>query len=88
MTSKPAARKRAKAACTAATESTRKAKWFTHRGVLGEGSLAVLSPRSKNATELPSVISKNKCTYGQCSPVLGMVSARTMCVRGKPSKSS
>ena len=70
-TSTPCASSRAFMSCSACTESTRKEMWLTHFGVLGEGSAAWSSPRSKKAMNEPSCSRKKKCVYGQYSPVLG-----------------
>ena len=56
---------------TSSTDGTLNAMWLTQAGVFGEGSAAVLSPRSKKAMQEPSFISKNTCANGVLSPVLG-----------------
>ena len=43
------------------TVLTRKAMWFTHSGVLGDGSGFTSSPRSKKAMNEPSCRRKKKC---------------------------
>ena len=74
--------------CSACMESTRNEMWLTHLGVLGEGSAAWSSPRSKKAMNEPSCSRKKKWVYGQYSPVLGTTSLWMMWYSGSPRMSS
>ena len=57
-------------------------------GVFGDGAGFTLSPRSKNAMQDLSFSSKNRCTNGVFSPVLGTLDSFTTCTSGRPSTSS
>src|ERR1044072_3658687 len=84
----PFASSRAFMVSTSFTDGTFIAKWVTHAGVFGDGRGFTLSQRSKNAMQDLSLSSKNRCTNGVFSPVLGTLDSFTTCTSGSPSTRS